>query len=367
MLVHRKIDEIKRKGGSWISKLRDVAKFTVRTTSADHFSNSKGAIHSEQMKKRALEQILPSIFDVAQAYEDHIMQYSLFEGSGNVDPGRGKHHTWKLIPRPARRAPPKRPRRAIGNSLDMVQGTIQETSDETDTDDTMTRLAGLPRAAPSPRPLTAQSQSETLTPHQPTKIEDGRQQTWRAETPTSSAGPCTPMNSQDDCNMYRTASTPSSSFDQSLHGLHLGEEDLDTKPPVGAVSHHGTMQPEYNMVAYSQPGQYPPAQADFGGQSYQPTNDYVDPASCSFAQAGSGFINPFSIFNAQPPHGYTQYASPMPPANNGFPYDQHVFSSTPMSFPSTPISMSMAPADSNASYHGLPSDYRVDGAGLHRF
>lgn len=144
MLVHRETDEIKRKG-SWINKLREVAHFTIQTTSADHFSSSKGSAHSEEMKKRALDLILPSIFDVAQSYEDHIMQYSLFEGSDNVDPGRGKHHTWKPIPRPARRHPLKRPRRTVARSTDIVQGTICEASgDETEPDDTMVRLVAIP-------------------------------------------------------------------------------------------------------------------------------------------------------------------------------------------------------------------------------
>ena len=53
MLVHRKVDEMKRKG-SWITQLRDFAKFTIQTTSADYFSSSKGTAHSEEMKERAI-------------------------------------------------------------------------------------------------------------------------------------------------------------------------------------------------------------------------------------------------------------------------------------------------------------------------
>nr|GFD57301.1 hypothetical protein [Tanacetum cinerariifolium] len=88
---------------------------------------------------RALEQILPSIFEVAQAYEDHIMQYNLIEGSGNKDPGRGRHHTWKPIPRPIRRQQPKRPRRTATGRSDRAQGSIYEGSgDDTEPDETMT-------------------------------------------------------------------------------------------------------------------------------------------------------------------------------------------------------------------------------------
>jgi hypothetical protein len=370
MLVHREIDEIKRKGPSWITKLRDVAKFTVQTTSADHFSSSKGAEHSEEMKKRALSQILPSIFDVAQSYEDHIMQYGLFEGSGNVDPGRGKHHTWKPIPRPVRRTQPKRPRRTATRNVYVSQETICDASgDETEPDDTMTRLArvshGLPQAAPSPRPMTAQSHPDFPTPRLYNTTEDGHSQAWKVDTPVASSGPCTPATSQDDCKMHRTASTPNSSFDHSLNGLHLEEENLDLKPHARAMSDHGTMHPPYNMGPYSQPVQYRAGQPGFTGQVYQPTENYPHPAPPSFAQHGTTFINPFAMFNAPPPPmGYTQYTSPMP-TNHGFHSEQGMFPPTPMSFPNTPMSVPMTPSDPNMSFHGLPSEYPVDPQGVH--
>lgn len=341
MLVHRKIDEIKRKG-PWISKLRDVAKFTVQTTSADHFSSSKGAAHSEEMKKRALEQILPSIFEVAQAYEDHIMQYNLIEGSGNKDPGRGRHHTWKPIPRPVRRQQPKRPRRTAGS--ERAQETVHEASgDETEPDDAMTRLARIPHSLPqvlsTPPPVIASAFPKVSTP--------------------SSSGPCTPATVQDDCMMHRTASTPNSSFDQSLHGLHLGEEDLDMKPHARTMSDHGSMQPPYNMPSYTQPMQYPTA-------PYPSADNYATQAS-AFTQNGPTFVNPFSVFNAPAPAmGYNHFASPMPTAH-GYPYEQGMFPPTPMSYPNTPMNMPMTPSDSGVTYHGLPADYSVDGQGVHHF
>ncbi|XPS76219.1 hypothetical protein M3J07_008272 [Ascochyta lentis] len=371
MLVHREIDEIKRKS-SWISKLRDVARFTIQTTSADHFSSSKGAAHSEEMKKRALDQILPSVFDVAQAYEDHIMQYNLFEGSGNVDPGRGKHHTWKPIPRPIRRPLTKRPRRAVTQGPNTKQETICEASgDETEPDDTMMRLTTIPhgllQAAPSPRPSTVQIQAETQIHGQPSTAEDSSLQAWKAGTPASVSGPCTPTMFQEDCKMHRAASTPSSSFDQSLHGLHLGEEELDMKPDVRTMSDHGCMQPPYHMVPYSQPVPYPTAQSSFDGSTYQPTANYANQVPPRFTQNGPTFVNPFTMFNAPPPPmEYTQYASPMASAN-GYMYDQGLFSSTPMSFPSTPMSMPVTPTNGSVGFCGVPADYAVDPRGLHHF
>ncbi len=357
MLVHREIDEAKRKD-SWISKLQDVAKFTVETTSADHFSSSKGAVHSEQMKKRALEQILPSIFDVGQAYEDHIMQYNLIEGSGNVDPGRGKHHTWKPIPKPARQTPPKRPRKTMGSSLKTVSESIYDASgDETEPDDTMVRLAGLPQAVPQPRSFTTHI----------AEAEDNHSQLRKADTPISTTSPCTPTASQDDYRMHRTASTPNSSFNTSLHGLHLDEDDMDMKTCTRTMSHHGNVPSHYSMVSYNQPMQYSSSQSSFGSQVFQPTNDYPNSVPAQFTQATRpGFANPF-MFNAPPPPmEYIQYANPMP-ASNGYTYEQGIFPGTPMSFPSTPMSMPMTPTDMNNSYHGLPNDYTVDPQGYHQF
>ncbi|KZM19359.1 hypothetical protein ST47_g9560 [Ascochyta rabiei] len=371
MLVHREIDEMKRKS-AWISKLRDVAKFTIQTTSADHFSSSKGAAHSEEMKKRALDQILPSVFDVAQTYEDHIMQYNLFEGSGNADPGRGKYHTWKPIPRPTRRPLTKRPRRAVANNANAEQETICEASgDETEPDDTMVRLTtmapGPPRTGPFPRPLTAQSQAEVQPSRQSTTAQDTCHQEWKVGTAVSTSGPCTPTASQDDCKTHCAASTPNSSFDQSLHGLHLGEEELEMKPDVRSMSDHGCMQLPYSMASYSQPVAYPTAPSSFDGQTYQPNSNYASQAPPRFTANDATFVNPFTMFSAPPPPmDYTQYASPMASAP-GYLYEQGMFATTPMSFPSTPISMPMTPTDPNMGFHGLPPDYAVDPRGLHHF
>ncbi|KAJ8107123.1 hypothetical protein OPT61_g9083 [Boeremia exigua] len=366
MLIHRKIDEVKRKG-AWVAKLRDVANFTVQTTSADNFSSSKGTDHSEEMKKRAIEQVLPSIFDVAQAYEDHIVQYNLFEGSGSVDPGRGKHHTWKPIPRPIRRPSAKRPRRSARTSLNPVQETIGEVSEaDTEPDETMTRFArvphGLPALAPSPQTMPPLVQSDFQTPRHSISIEDSHRQSWSVDTPVTISGPCTPVFSHDDAKMHRTASTPNSSFDQSLHGLHLGEEDLDMKPQARTMSEQGNMQPAYNMIPYNQPVPYP-APTGYTNQPYQPTGNYPNPAPSSYAQTGPAFVNPFSMYHApQPPMGYSQYATPMP-ATGGYPYEQNMFPPTPVSYPGTPMSMSMAPPDPNMAFHGLPTEYPVDPQG----
>lgn len=59
MLVHRKIDDIKRKQDPWIQKLKDDALYLVTSKNTEHFSSSKGSEYNEAMKRRALEIILP--------------------------------------------------------------------------------------------------------------------------------------------------------------------------------------------------------------------------------------------------------------------------------------------------------------------
>jgi hypothetical protein len=113
MLQHRIIDKEKRKG-SWVAKLRQAAQYAVETTPPDQFSSSKGSGFSEMMRSRALEEILPNLFETAQLYEDHFAWHGHYEGSGVLDPDKGKRVTWQPFMRPARPpvAPRKRPKQA---------------------------------------------------------------------------------------------------------------------------------------------------------------------------------------------------------------------------------------------------------------
>ncbi|KAG9197384.1 hypothetical protein G6514_001646 [Epicoccum nigrum] len=380
MLVHRKVDEMKRKG-SWITQLRDFAKFTIQTTSADHFSSSKGTAHSEEMKERAQERILPSIFDVAQLYEDHIMQYSLYEGSGNVDLGKGIYHTWRPIPRPARRLQyRKRPRRLTRRGSDVGQEALYEASgEETEADENMTTLVEGSRESSqslsSPRPTTAASQIEAQTPRPIIMSDESLPMLYNGDESVSASTPCTPASSHGDTKMYRATSTPNSSFDQSLHGLHL-EEDLDMKPLTRTLSLQGdmkpsmcttpvrsTVQPSYHGGPYNQPMQCSSASTGYNSQVYRHHEEYPASAPSPFGHAAPTFVNPFSMFNTSS-HvmSYGQYAGTMR-TTQAFPYEQGVFPSTPMGFANMP----MTPADTNMTFNGLPSDYAVDPERLRHF
>ncbi|KAF2676787.1 hypothetical protein K458DRAFT_179749 [Lentithecium fluviatile CBS 122367] len=109
MLIHRRIDEqCGKRRRSWIRQLRSQAEFLVEGTPTECFSSSKEDTFNESMKERALNEILPSLFDVAEAHEDYIAQYDLYEGSDNTDPHRGKYVTWSRSARPVRTHTKKR-------------------------------------------------------------------------------------------------------------------------------------------------------------------------------------------------------------------------------------------------------------------
>ncbi len=101
MLQHRKIDEVKRKH-SWVDKLQKAAEYAVETTPVEFFSSSKNLAFNTKMRERALKSLLPSLFDVAQSYENHVTMHALYEGSGTTDPGTGRKHTWQIISKPPR-------------------------------------------------------------------------------------------------------------------------------------------------------------------------------------------------------------------------------------------------------------------------
>lgn len=330
MLVHRKVDDVKRKN-PWIIQLKTVAECAVKMTPVANFSSSKDDTRNEEMKKRALEKILPSIFEVAQTYEDHIMQYELFEGSGNTDPGRGVRHTWKPIPGPVIQQKPKRPRRTARSKR--AQDTVHKAyGDKTKSDSTMTRLASA--ALPSSFPVDAHASAKASTP--------------------IACGSCTPRIFQGGCVVHRAAFSPSSSSSQSTHGLHLGEENQDMKRHARTVSDRAGMQSPFNMPSYTNPLQYPTAVSSFDGQAYQFADNNA-PQAPAFFQDLPAFVNSFAMFNAPTsPPSYNGYSS-LTSAADGFCYGQGISVPMSTSYNNTPMSISMTSSDICIPYDGLPA------------
>jgi hypothetical protein len=104
ILQHRNtsISIIKRKS-SWTLRLRLKAEYQVNKTPRGMFPSSKDLGFSESMKACALDSVLPSMFDVVQAYEDYAVQNNVWERINDPDAHlpKGKLHSPYLpVPRP---------------------------------------------------------------------------------------------------------------------------------------------------------------------------------------------------------------------------------------------------------------------------
>lgn len=305
MFIHRKIDEIKRRG-SWVSRLRQIAVYAVETTAPDNFSSSKGSEHSEQMRQRALTAILPSLFEVAMSYEDHIVQYGLFEGSGKVDLGTGRQHTWQAIPRPARQ-PLYRKRVRSSKIYARRPAECDGSADESGPDDS--------RAATS-TVQTPTQHSSAGTPQQVMKVDS----------------PYTPTERQQSVPAQRNLTTPTSAFSQSMHSLQIDESseaDVKYAPETSQV------QPPCDMLPYSTYPACSGLEAGFNGQMFQPVESV-----CAYSQAGgmpfsqqstAGYADQYPMYmTGYPAMGYG--FGPTMPTMPGADYDFGEYSMAEASF-----------------------------------
>jgi hypothetical protein len=309
MLQHRLIDEVKRRG-SWVQKLRITAEYAVQTTAPDQFSSSKGSGFSEKMQKRALSEILPNLFEVAQSYEDHFAQYQLYEGTGNEDPMTGTRVTWQHLTRPPRQtALRKRVRRTKAPAAQKLEPDADNSGDETEVDDTAT-VTHLRRGRRSQRQAQAPQNSHPQTVPQ-NSIPQVHVSQGLIPAPAHVTAPTT---SQDDMR-YRSAAptpAPNTSFGQSMYGLQLGENmDLDVKVP-----YHDQALGQMTFPP-SQPMQYSTSHSGFNPSAFRTHHD----EGPFMGSAHSSFDHSFSF---DPPYhpqvGDGSFTNLMNAGNAGFPY-----------------------------------------------
>jgi hypothetical protein len=305
IFIHRKIDEIKRRE-SWVGRLRQIAVYAVETTAPDNFSSSKGSKHSEQMKQRALTAILPSLFEVAMSYENHIVQHSLYEGSGKADPGEGKYHTWQAIPRPARR-PLSRKRAPRTMMYAGKRSECEGSVDEVSLDDS--------RAA---------STVEVQTPTQQTGASTPCQHVFKVDSL------CTPIQRQQSVPAQHIMATSTPLFKELVHSVHIDEADeVDVKYVAGAPHAH----PPWEVLPYSAYQEYEGPGTGFSGHEFQPIEQsaywYCETGGLPFDQRNiAGYADQYHMyvagysteygFGAAMPvvadgdYGYGEYSMPGP-------------------------------------------------------
>lgn len=354
MLQHRPKDEIKRRG-SWTAKLRQAAEYAVEMTPPEQFSSSDDPNFSLKMRNRARDLVLPSLFDVAQSFEDYVFQYNLWEHEDISHLPKGKSINWQPIARPPRQtAQRKRARKGTGASTSKKESDIEihvdASGDETEVDESMQMFAN--------RQL-RRLENATHKPHHRAALavrEDEAQQLRVKGAATPTAAP------QQSFSTHTSQSTPNTSFNNSINRLHLTEDskpDLvelrDQKEPIQHDAMPLDNAPQFHNnhhTGYANDSFHGMPNAGHYHHASQPpypvyeAHEFVDP-------------NSFTMFDtAYPlPMNHTTYPPPMSMPNSGFHYPRDgVFSHTSMD-------MSAMPTPVNTSFHGLPYDFELNGPG----
>ncbi|KAI8940918.1 hypothetical protein NX059_002176 [Plenodomus lindquistii] len=307
MLQHRIIDEPKRKG-SWVQKLQQAAQYAIETTPPEQFSSSKGSGFGDRMRERALKEILPSLFSVAQIHEDHLAQYNLYEGTGNVDTRQGTMCTWQPVSRPPRQSTSSRKRVKVQSRATRPRDVSEETISgaETEVDDAVSNTFLRRQRARSHRPQRT-----------PTAMHHVHSSAEALSGVTSGPAPSR-RNST-------VMATPASSFDRTMTGLCL-EDNADCDVKYIDPAHFSNSNMMCNMFALGQPMPYSVSQTAFGthgfhGQENAPP--YNAPANSPF-MSGPGYNTSFTTFNM--PYAHQIQNGPFPASlpgthHHGFPYE----------------------------------------------
>lgn len=325
MLQHRKIDEPKRKG-SWVAKLQQAAQYAIETTPPEQFSSSKGSGFSERMRDRALNEIMPSLFSIAQIYEDHLARNNLYEGTGNIDTREGTMCTWQPVSRPPRQSILNRKRAKVQSRASRRRAVSDATfsDNETEVDDTVTNSFLCRQGKPSQKPQRLSNADRMQPVPAPTP----------APVPASTAAlsvSTTPMPTYITApppQRSTIAPSPNASFDRTMTRLRLDDEgDVDAKYANGSEFNNTNMM--CTMFPLSQPPmQYAASQPCFTTPGFHGQDHAVpfdSPAQSPFV-AGSPYP-PYTMFNMGYPPSLdnTAFATPAMDANHhGYPYDYEV-------------------------------------------
>lgn len=353
------VDEAKRRyPGGWIAKLRTIAEFCVNDTPEDQFSSSKNTSFSRMMKTRAVKSILPSLFEVAQSYEDYVFQHGLWKQSENNAPPLGATITWHFIDRPAKLITLRRwtrtvrPKRILSPSPE-VESAHETSGDETEIDEDMARLADR-MARRLHRTVTGDDQDATR-----------RDTAGKVSSPIARAvSPLTKVSSPvmaatpPDRQRNRDESTPSASRNSSVShhliddtkagsfiagepGLHPGFNQLPHYPTLQHVPSQPVQQangfdvsgspmyPPFGQPAYMTPGPF--QFFDPHQDSYALTGPGMTPNALGYHQVGGNMFQPMmrqmsdmSFYSASP-------------SFDGLPCDMGPGAPLPMSAPHMPV------------------------------
>ncbi|OAL51010.1 hypothetical protein IQ07DRAFT_408719 [Pyrenochaeta sp. DS3sAY3a] len=340
LLQHRKVDAAKRKG-SWVRRLKLTAQYTVEMAVPELFSSSKRPQYNEAMKERARSCILPSIFEVAQSYEDHLAQYNLYEGEGNEDPGNGQTHTWQSAPKPPREKVRRSTNTKACPSPPQENKAAELSETETEVDDTISNRFLRRDRAVAQQPRVGKEDVGTSLPSNPPPSLVGT-----ASTPVA-PNMSLPMQGFVPNNVTMGL-TPS--FNQSMTGLQLNDGmnldlDMDVKCSDGAQFLHPPMRPMYSL---GETMAFPGSHSTYVMQTQDTTGSFSSMNPASFAgHSPSGQMNQYPMFATSfPPPACTPGF--VDPTMGGFSYECEGGYATPMTTTTT------------GSFQGLPIESKVD-------
>jgi hypothetical protein len=388
-------------------------------TPAEQYSSSRNPAFSSAMKRRAEEEILPSLFDVSQSYEDHVNQCSLWTYKDTRKAPQGRTITWQFIPRPSKllcRA--KRPRPALRVKEEPKEIIIEDiasdsSGNETVPDDTMYKLAAKimryeeakaarrkaraanarrssVQAGSSERPsesstvALSKEKTEPATPQHPVDLQSNG---VNSDISPSFDQSLTHLRLQDDVKSGIQMSSADTTFQteqnegtgrslvmsgqqaQPTHPiiespmscpatLQCADDD-DTKPGDAITCKGEAQQSRCEALPLDESMQYHAHQAGYGNNTFQSMS-----SSGSFSNTGSSPFTHLATQNFIDPTQISMF-------QNSFPYHISQYSYGPdmamnnMSytygpdsmFPPMEVTMSATPSQANSSFHGLPYDF----------
>jgi hypothetical protein len=209
ILQHRdsEMDQVKRERG-WTLIMRHEAMYQVTKTAESLFSSSKDPGFNEIMKARALDYVLPEMFDVVQSYEDYVAQNSVaLLNDPNATLLKGTNYIYFPVPRP------KQPRRKRVRSTQAVPANVtkvethKESGSETGVDEAVERN--------SRRYLRRQERPQAQVPEGPTPEVQNIDVPSLTRTPNPYTTPASFKLEE-----HTATATSDLSFGQSLNELH---------------------------------------------------------------------------------------------------------------------------------------------------
>jgi hypothetical protein len=327
ILQHRdsEIDQVKRKS-DWTLTMRNEAVYQVTKTAKDLFSASKDPGFNESLKARALDYVLPGMFDIVQSYEDYVAQNDVAVlNDPNATLPKGTKHIYFPVPRP-KQLPRMRVRstQAVPANVTKVE-THKESGSETGVDEA--------REQNIRRYLRRQERSQAQVPGGPAP----EVQKVDVPSPTRMQNPYTTPASLD-LEEHTATATSDSSFSQSLNELHPSDAKGGGFAGVGYgyVNEMYQAMQDASMCSDACQFQHNQCPAQLLCTSLNPlidpysgTPSFISSVAPRFIYKRNDVFSPVPTGTSLIPDGKTTSFDGLPYGFNGLPYDLGVNYQTP--------------------------------------